>query len=173
MTELKEEEQSTCTRIIWQLCLNLMGQSNATVELRGRAIDEKENSSSVLGNSTFPIIKTIAYSLFGEYELGASQEISLLNHFELNGGHFITMMHMFHQALCLYAVAKKNRKTKKYKTRAKILRKKLTASFKRGNPNVVHYVCLLNAEHAAIDQKKDAKDVCKLYNDAIVISARG
>mmetsp|Transcript_12853 Transcript_12853/g.18977 ORF Transcript_12853/g.18977 Transcript_12853/m.18977 type:complete len:125 (-) Transcript_12853:49-423(-) len=52
--------------------------------------------------------------------------------------------------------------------------KDLTNSLKNKNPNVLHYVSLLNAEKAALNQKKNQDDdVRKLYNDAISMSARG
>eukprot|EP00957_Ditylum_brightwellii_P058222 4415182-Ditylum_brightwellii.AAC.1 len=40
--ELKEEDQASCLRLYWQMCFNLMGSSNSTVELIGKAMDERE-----------------------------------------------------------------------------------------------------------------------------------
>eukprot|EP00957_Ditylum_brightwellii_P038678 2923636-Ditylum_brightwellii.AAC.1 len=42
MVELKEEECASCLRMYWQLYLDLMGSSDNTVELSGKAMDEKE-----------------------------------------------------------------------------------------------------------------------------------
>eukprot|EP00957_Ditylum_brightwellii_P100346 7649230-Ditylum_brightwellii.AAC.1 len=42
MVELKEEDQASCLRVYWQLCFNLMGSSDNTVELSGKAMNEKE-----------------------------------------------------------------------------------------------------------------------------------
>ena len=42
---------------------------------------------------------------------------------------------------------------------------------KRGNLNVSHYVCLLNAEQAALDKKFDKAE--DLYREAIRVAARG
>ena len=57
---------------------------------------------------------------------------------------------------------------------AKRIHTELTNSLKNKNPNVLHCVSLLNAEKAALNQKKyQEDDVRKLYNDAITMSARG
>eukprot|EP00957_Ditylum_brightwellii_P016341 1228412-Ditylum_brightwellii.AAC.1 len=71
MVELKEEEQASCLRMYWQLYLNLMGLSNNTVELSGKAMDEKDIVITPFSHVTFIVVKTIASSLFGKYELGA------------------------------------------------------------------------------------------------------
>eukprot|EP00957_Ditylum_brightwellii_P116178 8861889-Ditylum_brightwellii.AAC.1 len=64
-------------------------------------------------------------------------------------------------------------KERKYMAQANRIHNKLTNSLKNKNPNVLHYVSLLNAEKAALKQKKNQEDdVRKLYNDAIIMSAR-
>ena len=49
----------------------LMGSSNNNVELSGKAMDEKEVVFTPVLHVHFIIVKTIASSLFGRYELGA------------------------------------------------------------------------------------------------------
>eukprot|EP00957_Ditylum_brightwellii_P015086 1138090-Ditylum_brightwellii.AAC.1 len=56
---------------------------------------------------------------------------------------------------------------------AKGIHKELIDSLDNKNPNVLRYVCLLNAEKAALKQKKTQEEIRKLYNDAIRTSARG
>eukprot|EP00957_Ditylum_brightwellii_P024480 1847625-Ditylum_brightwellii.AAC.1 len=48
-----------------------MGSSNNTVELSGKAMDEKEMVFAPVSRVMFTLVKTIVSSLFGRYELGA------------------------------------------------------------------------------------------------------
>uniref|UniRef100_A0A7S4V0M1 Uncharacterized protein n=1 Tax=Ditylum brightwellii TaxID=49249 RepID=A0A7S4V0M1_9STRA len=177
MAELKEEAQALSLRSYWQSCLNLMGQSNNTIELRGEAMDEKEVVFTVFSHAAFVVAKNMACNFFGEYKAGASVAIEQGDEqsIQLKGGTFVSMMFLFHRALSMYAIARKHRKKKrKYTAKANRIRKELTASLNKKNPNVFHYVSILNAEHAASEQKKNQEEiVCQLYNDAIAISARG
>eukprot|EP00957_Ditylum_brightwellii_P133395 10170573-Ditylum_brightwellii.AAC.1 len=52
-------------------------------------------------------------------------------------------------------------KKRKYIARAKCIHKELTNSLKNKNPNIMHYVSLLNAEKAALKQKKNQEDDVK------------
>eukprot|EP00957_Ditylum_brightwellii_P176906 13475259-Ditylum_brightwellii.AAC.1 len=91
----------------------------------------------------------------------------------MKGGNFNGLMFWFHRCLCLYAIARTNKTEKiQYMAQAKRIHKDLTNLLKNKNPNVMHYVSLLNAERAALNQKKNQDDVRKLYNDAISMSAR-
>eukprot|EP00957_Ditylum_brightwellii_P087101 6629278-Ditylum_brightwellii.AAC.1 len=117
----------------------------------------------------------IASSLFGRYEMGAHLAIAkeTQKYLKITGGDNSRAMFWFHGSLCLYAMARTNKKKKrKYRAQAKRIHKELTISLKNKNPNILHYVSLLNAEKAALKQKKNNEDVRKLYNDAINLSAR-
>jgi len=177
IVELKEEEQASCLKIQWQLYLNLMGLSNNTVEFKGKALDETDIVFTDPVGAMFALAKNIACNLFGEYEMGAhiSIEKGYQQFLKLKGGPFFAMVFSFHRALSLYAMARKDKKKKsKYIAEAKRLRKVLVFSLKKGNPNVSHYVSLLNAEHAALKEKKNKeKTVDTLYKDAILSSTRG
>eukprot|EP00957_Ditylum_brightwellii_P104264 7942001-Ditylum_brightwellii.AAC.1 len=70
MVELKEKEQASCLRMCWQSYLNLIGSSNNTVEVSDKAMDEKEIVFTPVSHPTFIFVKTIAFILFGRYELG-------------------------------------------------------------------------------------------------------
>eukprot|EP00957_Ditylum_brightwellii_P204261 15338402-Ditylum_brightwellii.AAC.1 len=90
MEELKEGEQALCQKISWQFYLNLMGQSNETVELRGKAMDETDVEFTTLSHAMFVLTKVNAYSLFGEYELGARMALKRADKqvLSLKGGSF-------------------------------------------------------------------------------------
>lgn len=175
MVELKEEEQASCLRLYWQLCLNLMGSSNNTVKISGNAMDEEEVVFGPGSHANFIIVKTVASNMFGRYELGAHQVIGSTDkqYFKISGGILQCFMFWFHRCLCLYGMARENNnKKKQYMAQANQIYKALTKSLKKKNPNILHYVSLMNAEKAALKQKKSKKDVIKLYNGAIRISAR-
>eukprot|EP00957_Ditylum_brightwellii_P137246 10464012-Ditylum_brightwellii.AAC.1 len=154
-----------------------MGSSNNTVELSGKAMDEKEVVFSPVSHAIFVVTKTIACNLFGRYELGAQLAIEKgdKRYLKIRGGVFCAAVFWFHRSLCLYAMARKNiTKKKQYMAQARDIHKELTNSLKKKNPNVLHYVSLLNAEKAALTYKKNQEDgVRKMYNDAIGMSARG
>jgi len=176
MVELKEEEQASHLRMYWQLYFNLMGSSNNTVELSGKAMNEKEIVFTPSSHVAFICVKTIACSLFGMYELGAHLAIEKgdKQYFKIKGGLMHAPVFLFHRCLCLYAMVQTNKtKDRKYMAQAKRMHKELTDSLKNKNPNILHYVSLLNAEKAALKQKRNQDDVRKLYNDAIIMSARG
>eukprot|EP00957_Ditylum_brightwellii_P019840 1497464-Ditylum_brightwellii.AAC.1 len=85
----------------------------------------------------------------------------------MKGGPIYALLFMFHGCLCLYAMARTNKtKKRKHMAQANCIHRELTNFLRNKNPNVLHYVSLLNAEKAALAQKNQ-EDVKKLYNDAI------
>eukprot|EP00957_Ditylum_brightwellii_P124924 9523528-Ditylum_brightwellii.AAC.1 len=52
----------------------------------------------------------------------------------------------------------------------KCIHKELTNSLNNKNPNILHYVSLLNAEKGALKLKRNKEDARKLYNDVITMS---
>eukprot|EP00957_Ditylum_brightwellii_P206729 15349699-Ditylum_brightwellii.AAC.1 len=176
MDELKEEEQASCLRMFWQLFFNLMGSSNSTIELCGEAINEQEVVFTDASHAAFVVVKIIASSLSGRYELGAHLNIEKgdKQYLMIKGGINLAFVFWFHRSLCLYAMARKNKKKRRhYMAQAKLIHKEFTKSLKNKNPNVLHYVILLKAEQAALKRKRDQENVRKLYNDAITTAARG
>eukprot|EP00957_Ditylum_brightwellii_P187795 14299205-Ditylum_brightwellii.AAC.1 len=70
-------------------------------------------------------------------------------------------------------MARINKTKRKYMDQAKRIHKELTNLLKNKNQNILHCVSLLDAEKAALKQKRNPEDLRKLYNDAIVMSAQG
>mmetsp|Transcript_13096 Transcript_13096/g.31000 ORF Transcript_13096/g.31000 Transcript_13096/m.31000 type:complete len:1255 (+) Transcript_13096:109-3873(+) len=81
----------------------------------------------------------------------------------------INMIHKFHQAVSLYAMAGRT-KRRKYKVAAKRLRKIIQKWSKAGNPNVSHYLMILDAEDAAL--RKDVTVANENYQKAIIYAGR-
>jgi len=98
-----------------------------------------------------------------------------LEYLKIKGGVPFSKVFWFHRCLCLYAMARTNKTKKtKYMAQAKRIHKELTNSLKNKNPNSLHCLSLLNAEKAALTNKKNREDdVRKQYNDAISMSTRG
>eukprot|EP00957_Ditylum_brightwellii_P212386 15367210-Ditylum_brightwellii.AAC.2 len=63
MLDLKELEQAACLRSFWQLCLNLMGLSDNTVEFVGKAMNENNFAGSHFSRTFLLVAKSIAYNL--------------------------------------------------------------------------------------------------------------
>eukprot|EP00957_Ditylum_brightwellii_P069413 5269955-Ditylum_brightwellii.AAC.1 len=178
MIELKEEDQASSLRTYWQLYFNLMRSSNNIVEISDSTMDKKECAFTPGSHAKFVIVKAIASSLFGRYELGVhlvAEKEEDKQYLKIKGGIIDAQMFWFHRCLYLYAMSRTNKtKKKQYMTQAKCIHKELINSLKNKNPNIFHYTSLLNAEKAALKQKKyQEDDTRKLYNAAINMSARG
>eukprot|EP00957_Ditylum_brightwellii_P100188 7635624-Ditylum_brightwellii.AAC.1 len=91
-----------------------MGSSNNTVELSGNAMDEKELVFTPGPRAAFIVVKTIASSLFGRFELGAHLVVEKGNqqYLTMKGGAMYAPLFWFHRCLCMFAMARTN-KTKK------------------------------------------------------------
>lgn len=76
----------------------------------------------------------------------------------------------FHRGIAWYSMAR-CKGNKKYQSEANQVRRKIAKWVKAGNPNVVHYDLLLNAEQAVLDKKYVKAD--EFYRQAIVSAARG
>ncbi|KAL3941790.1 MAG: hypothetical protein SGBAC_003906 [Bacillariaceae sp.] len=81
----------------------------------------------------------------------------------------VNMIHKFHQALSMYVVARRTKKWK-YKVAARRIRKTIHKWSKAGNPNVTHYLIMLNAEDAALS--KNITVANENYQRAIVCAGR-
>ena len=79
------------------------------------------------------------------------------------------MLETFHSGVALYSMARQTNK-KKYKKHANRIRRTIDDWIQKGNPNVKHYQCLLNAEQAVLDE--DYEEAEKLYRGAIALAAR-
>ncbi|KAL3941791.1 MAG: hypothetical protein SGBAC_003907 [Bacillariaceae sp.] len=84
-------------------------------------------------------------------------------------GTILTMIDNFHQAVSLYVMARRTKK-RKFRVAARRLRRTLQRWSKAGNPNVVHFVMLLDAEDAALT--KNIKVATESYQKAIVFAGR-
>jgi histidine kinase len=169
--ELKNQDIQFYTRMLWQVILNLMGESSETMLLKGAAFDCEEFVPRTSGHRAFlGLLQSELLIYFGEFEHAAELAISKGNKFERAfPGHFLAFLEMFQRGVALYAMARQTKK-RKYGKPAKQIQKTITKWVKNGNPNVLHYRCFFNAEQAALDGKCGAAEA--LYKKAIVIAGR-
>jgi hypothetical protein len=80
------------------------------------------------------------------------------------------MWETFTRGISLYALARRTKK-RKFKKHALRVKKAVEAWADKGNPNVIHHLRLLNAEHASLNGKKTK--ACQLYREAITLATRG
>ncbi|KAL3945087.1 MAG: hypothetical protein SGBAC_000816 [Bacillariaceae sp.] len=171
MEDMKQQLQAYFVKVQWQMMLNLQGEEEETTELKGEIFDlESFPPKSAMQKSFTYFAQLELFIYYGEYEAAANLAIENGNLFESNGvGDSYAQTEAFHRGLALYAMARKTKQSK-YKQRANKARLTIEKWSKDGCPNVVHFLRLLNAEKAALDNKhKLAED---LYKSAIIKAAR-
>ncbi|KAL3928013.1 MAG: hypothetical protein SGBAC_012833, partial [Bacillariaceae sp.] len=108
--------------------------------------------------------------LFMDPEKAAKRAIKVGNNFSKhNMGTCLIMIETFHRGVSLYTMARRTGQ-RKYKNPASKIRKMVESWWNAGNPNVKHYIKLLNAEHEALNKSYDKAE--KLYVEAIALAAR-
>ncbi|KAL3944185.1 MAG: hypothetical protein SGBAC_001742 [Bacillariaceae sp.] len=84
-------------------------------------------------------------------------------------GIMLIMIHVFHCGAALYAAARQTKK-RKYRAGAQKWHKRIEKWASKGNPNVLHYLLLLDAEKAALKNKYNIAE--EKYKSAILYSGR-
>ena len=149
--------------------LNLTGKSKETKQLKGQVFDSDKYVCNTSSNSdALMFYKLDLLVLFGDFESAAKVAIEIGNK-KLHVGNPVFIRERFLRSIALYAMARETRK-RKYKRYANKLRQTIVAWMKKGNPNVKHYLSLLNAEHAALEKKLEVAKT--YYREAIVLAAR-
>jgi len=153
-----------------------MRGSEHTVTMTGEAMEEVEFNRKAQSMQTprnfihGQIFKNFMCNYFGEFELGADLALKRGNVYAKKApGAPLAMPDTFHQGVSLFAMARKTKK-RKYTKNARKAASTLRSLAKQGNPNVNHYVALLDAENAALS--RDADKASQLYARAVTTAAR-
>ena len=170
MKELKRDLPLDCSKISWQAVLNLTEPVEDPTCLKGSGFDDDDTSLDANRLVNVVYYRGRLLVTFREYEQGAEFALKYAGFFVkvspihplLNGDTFI-------QGVALYAAAQKTKK-RKYAVAARKVHRQLEACLKKGNPNVRHYVTILDAEFAVLRGKRD--DAERLYQSAILHSSR-
>eukprot|EP00980_Cylindrotheca_fusiformis_P026020 scaffold15205_cov128-Cylindrotheca_fusiformis.AAC.5 len=175
MEELSQHEQAICLEIFWQMMLNLASTSGSEDlhKLEGEIFSAEGFAKGFTTCSSHKgsiLLTQTELLVFYDLEAAAKYSISDGEKFEkLCPGLFHIMFHTFHQAIALFAMARRTRKLK-YRTRAIKLAKRIKGWVRSGNPNVGHYHLAMMAEQAALKKKYDLAE--ENYKNAIALAAR-
>jgi predicted ATPase len=156
MRDVQQLQHVDYTLPLWQLALNLMGESSNTFVLTGRAMDEaevlKKVERSPIAGFGPQVNRYRAYAafFFGEYEIYIELMLGLSNIEKVLPGTFMLCPLYFHNALACFSMAHKTKQSK-YRKLAKKFTRKINQWVKKGNPNVTHHESLLEAELAALN----------------------
>ncbi|CAJ1964983.1 unnamed protein product [Cylindrotheca closterium] len=108
--------------------------------------------------------------LFFDPEAAAKRALKVGNNFaKHNMGTCLIMIETFHRGVSLYSMARRTGQ-RKYRNPAGKIRKLVQSWWDAGNPNVKHYIKLLDAEEKALGKSYDKAE--KLYVEAIALAAR-
>jgi hypothetical protein len=178
MKELQKENTADATSIFWQMILNLTGRSAHTSVLRGDVLVDSQKIHGVDAHGPLLLANYNAqqsrlYVIFGEHEKGASLALGvtrddLLSKVAVTNP--LIMGDTFTRGVCLFAMARKT-KRRKFARRAKEIRSLIKSWVNQGNPDVQHYLALLDAEMAALKGKIQRAE--RLFQDAVISAARG
>jgi len=187
MAALKYDKFGFFIGLAGQAALNLMAKTEHTTILSG---GEGDDLNRQLWHQA-QFVKRFLYAHFGEYEAGAQNSIEIGNEWLKSYPGVYFGYDAFHQAICLYGEARRivQKQGKScslapsmsqlplYRKHAYKNHALIDSWVKKGAPNHVHHLSILDAERAALlslgKKKSDPKEVCKLYEKAIVDSARG
>ncbi len=172
MKELQKENTADATSIFWQMILNLTGRSAHTSVLRGDVLVDSQKIQGVDAHGPvllafYKALQSRLYVIFGEHEKGASLALGVPRNTHFSP---IIMGDTFTRGVCLFAMARKT-KRRKFARRAKEIRSLIKSWVKQGNPNVQHYLALLDAEMAALKGKIQSAE--RHFQDAVITAARG
>jgi hypothetical protein len=115
------------------------------------------------------LFKSFMCSFYGNHELGAQLALERGDEYLKKNGTVLVMLDFFHQGISLFAMSRKTKK-RKFIKRAKNLTATIKSWAKKGNPNVNHYIILLEAEKAALYGQHDKAKM--LYSQAISTASR-
>eukprot|EP00980_Cylindrotheca_fusiformis_P026080 scaffold15311_cov136-Cylindrotheca_fusiformis.AAC.2 len=175
MEEVSQLEQAVALKMFWQMILNLVTTpvSKDAHKLEGEIFSAETFSNGFIACSTHKgTIPLLQMELFVFYDLEAAALFSIKEgeQFEkLCPGLFHIMFHTFHQAIAVFAMARRTRK-RKYRIHANKLARRIKDWAQSGNPNVGHYHLVMMAEQAALNKKYDLAEVN--YKKAIPLAAR-
>jgi histidine kinase len=179
MKEHQTEHTADVTSLFWQIILNLTGRSAHSSVLRGDVMVDSQKIYDV-DDDQGPILLAVYKALqsrlcviFGEHEKGAALALGVPRDDLLSKvaiGHPLIMGDTFTRGVCLFAMARKT-KRRKFARRAKEIRLLIKSWGDQGNPDVRHYLALLDAEMAALKGKIQTAE--KHFQDAVITAARG
>ena len=169
-----------CLQSLWQLILNLQGESSNTTILSGSVHDEEwaleftQQNGDLHHLSHLNKDRLFAAAFFGNWELGAELGMAEIETIckALLGQHSTVVSHFITGLSCFEMAGRRGskKKKKKYLRAAMTSRKAIKGWFAKGNPNAQHYLLFLNAEKARYKGKTE--QALSLYQRTYILSGR-
>jgi hypothetical protein len=181
MRDYKQDAIRDFVLCLWQVTLNLLGQSKDPLVLTGEAMDElamakvvADTNNQALEMFLLSCRMELAY-IFGDFELaGQLAESSKEYGVKVCQGELMVAKHTFFQGLiwCRKAAAEGRRKFRsRHVRRARAITKKMKKWVQMGNVNCLHQVQLLEAEMAFLNGREGI--ATKMYQASIFSAGRG
>jgi len=171
--DVAQQDQALAVRCLWQVMINLSdpSKSNGT-RLEGEVLDIRERESENTHNHRFLYFsEAMLLLIFSDYEAAAQRAIDRGDYYSQSvPGVASNMGETFHRAISLYAGARQTKTNNKFKKAAIKLQKRIVGWEKAGNPNVKHFVLVLEAESAALNNKVEMAKV--KYQEAIAVASK-
>lgn len=176
MKEFKQLKALKLSLCLWQGILNLLGRSDHTCDLTGEAMTEEavlQEAAQSKDTHTIGMVhrlKTLLAFFFGEIELGSALALDYGEDFaKQNPGCPGVVQVRLHCAVCCFAMARTS-KQRRYLSYAKRLSRIIKSWVGKGNPNMIHYDSLLEAELAVVEKRSHFAR--KHYEAAVLLAAR-
>jgi len=184
MIALKYDKFGFFIGLAGQAVLNLMGRTEQTTMLDGT--DENDLNRQVWHQAQF--LKRFLCAHFGEYKAGVENSIKVGKEWLKSYPGVYFGYDALHQAVCFYGAARqivqkqgKSCELAPSASQLSLYRKHASKNHalvdswvKKGGPNHVHHLSILDAERAALlSCTQMSKEACKLYEKAIVNSIDG
>jgi hypothetical protein len=174
MKEFKKRVAFEGIQPFWQSAHNLMGVSENTTLLQGRALPDPEEFLNRRGDPILVAIMQAQQSrmcvIFGEHKKAADLSMTCFEWPKVAPGNPVFQAALFCGGISSFEMARKS-KERRYKKHADKIHSTIKSWVRKGNPNAIHYDRLLDAEKAALDGK--SKEAEKHYQSAVTMSARG
>lgn len=165
------------TEAYWLAFVKLMGKEDEIDPLLGKVfgtmsfseLEDRHNHDPNLAAQLL-CLKARLYACFGDHKAGADLAIKRGDEYEkTNLASHVNMPQVFARGVSLYAMAIETRKGR-YKRQARKILTRVKRWSKCGNPNVLGYEKMLQAEEARLRGKLESAE--SLYQSAKVIASR-
>ncbi|KAL3938434.1 MAG: hypothetical protein SGBAC_006652 [Bacillariaceae sp.] len=170
--EAKQMGQVLTVKVFWQMLLNFkLGTKSDGTKLDGKMYSKtNDDNDGKIHLSTVHLCEGELLLFHGDYEAAAERAIKKGALFaKLSPLMFFNMSETFNRGVALYVMAQKTNK-RVHKKEANRIRKQVANWAKSGNPNVVHFSLLLQAEQETLEKKHDAAN--ESYRKAITVATK-
>jgi hypothetical protein len=161
---------SALIAMVWQISLNLMGQSRNTIRLIGDAVDETcEPYCTPPLSFVVQIWIRFLCCFFGNWDEGAKSSLENDDFFTKKMMGMMYGLELFHRGMCLYGMAREG-DSKCTKPARSILRE-MKVYTKKGCINLIGPARILEGEQAVLS--KNSKKAKRAFEDAISVCRQG